>query len=113
MVGLWTRGGWSHDDLVTHFHVSQTIEAGDHGYMKNHPGSGHPRVTNDDTYKINEIQAMPVQKLKNTTRSTPHTHPMPDLSPAYPELPPCSQYQGMIGTFLVEQWQRLIQYQQH
>ena len=54
-----------------------------------------------------------IQKRKNAARSTPYTQPMPGFSPDYPELPPCSQYQGMLATFLVELWQRLIQHQQH
>ena len=46
LVGLGIRDGWSQDDMVIHFHVSQSTvskllrKAGVHGYVKDHPGSG-------------------------------------------------------------------------
>ena len=63
------------------------------GYVKDHPGSSRPHVTdaNDDAYNINEIQDMP---FKNTRmlQGHPYTQPMLGISPDYPESPPCSQY---------------------
>ena len=62
LFGLVTRGGWHQDDLVAQFHVSQSSvskllrKSRVHGYVKVHPGSGRPHVTdaNDDAYIINE-----------------------------------------------------------
>ena len=69
--------------MVAHFHVGQSTvskllgKARVHGYVKDHPGSGYPHLTDayDDAYIINEIEAMPLKQLQNAVRSNIYTHP--------------------------------------